>query len=398
MNVQLRPQGAAPAANRPASASKPAIADCDIHPAQRGPGDLDPWLARRWRDHAAQYGTLRRLGMHKGPAYPKSQPDASRRDAYPPEGGRQGSSPSFLASHHLDANNIVLGILNPLASGEGVSNPDHSAALCRAVNHWQEEVWLGDPRLRASIVVPYEFPDAAAAEIEFWAGRKGFVQVLVLSRTAEPLGNRRYWRMFAAAAAANLPVAVHAFGYGGAPITSTGWPSYYIEEMTGHAQSCQAGLSSMLVEGVFERFPALRVVMVEAGFAWAPALAWRLDKVWRTLRAETPHLTQAPSETMLRHVWWTTQPMEEPEPREHLLDTIGWMGWDRLLFATDYPHWDFDDPAHALPLPITPEQRQAFFLENARALYGVDALGDAPVSHDAGSGAAVAPGASGAAP
>jgi predicted TIM-barrel fold metal-dependent hydrolase len=312
--------------------------------------------------------------MHKGPAYPKSQPDASRRDAYPPEGGRQGSSPSFMAEQLLDANNVVLGILNPLASGEGVANPDYSAALCRAVNHWQEEVWLAaDSRLRASIVVPYEFADAAAAEIEYWAGRKDFVQVLVLSRTAEPLGNRRYWKMFAAAEAAGLPVGVHAFGYGGAPITSTGWPSYYIEEMTGHAQSCQAGLTSMLVEGVFERFPALRVVMVEAGFAWAPSLAWRLDKVWKTLRAETPHLKQSPSEYMRQHVWWTTQPMEEPDPREHLLDTIEWMGWDRLLFATDYPHWDFDDPAHALPFKITDAQRQQFFLGNARALYGVDA-------------------------
>ena len=74
---------------------------------------------------------------------------------------------------------------------------------------------------------------------------------------------------------------------------------------------------------------------------------------------------------MRRHVWWTTQPMEEPDPREHLLDTIGWMGWDRLLFATDYPHWDFDDPAHALPLKVTPEQRQRFFQGNARALYGI---------------------------
>ncbi len=100
--------------------------------------------------------------------------------------------------------------------------------------------------------------------------------------------------------------------------------------------------------------------MVEAGFAWAPPLAWRLDKAWKTLRAETPHLKQLPSEYMRRHVWWTTQPMEEPEPREHLLDTINWMGWDRLLFATDYPHWDFDDPAHALPLRITDAQRQRF--------------------------------------
>jgi len=368
MNAQIKPE-----AQPLASSAKLGIADCDIHPAPRSPKDLDQWLDPKWRDYASQYGLLRRLGMHKGPAYPKSQPDASRRDAYPPEGGRQGSSPSFMAAQHLDPNNIALGILNPLLSGEGAMNPDFSAALCRAVNHWQEEVWLAaDSRLKGSIVVPYEFADAAVAEIEFWSERNAdFRQVLLLSRTAEPLGNRRYWKMYEAAARARLPVSVHAFGYGGQPISSSGWPSYYIEEMTGHAQSCQAGLTSMLIEGIFERIPDLRVIMVEAGFAWAPPLAWRLDKTWSTLRAETPHLKQKPSDYMRRHVWWTTQPMEEPEPREQLLDTIGWIGWDRLLFATDYPHWDFDNPAYALPLKTTDMQRRQFFFENARSVYGI---------------------------
>jgi predicted TIM-barrel fold metal-dependent hydrolase len=356
------------------AASRVAIADCDIHPAQRTPHDLDPYLPLRWRGHIAEFGAGRRLGMQKGPAYPKSQPDASRRDALPPEGGRQGSSLSFMQAQHLDANNVVLGILNPLNAGQGVSNPDLSAALCHAINQWQVAEWTGkDARLKASIVVPYEYADAAVAEIRHWAGHGDFVQVLLLSRTAEPLGNRRYWPIFEAAAEAGLPVAVHAFGYGGAPITSTGWPSYYIEEMTGHAQSSQAGLSSMVLEGIFERFPTLKVIQVEAGFAWAPSLAWRLDKVWQKLRAETPHLRKPPSEYLRTQVWWTTQPMEEPEPRENLLDTIHWMGWDRLLFATDYPHWDYDDPAYALPLRISEEQRGAFFLNNARAVYGLAA-------------------------
>ncbi len=368
MNVQSL------SASAKAAASRVAIADCDIHPAQRTPHDLDPFLPRRWQEHAAAFGAIRRMGMASGPAYPKSQPNASRRDALPPEGGRQGSSLAFMQAQHLDPNNVVLGVLNPLNSGQGVSNPDLSAALCHAINQWQVAEWTSkDSRLKASVVVPYEYADVAAAEIRHWAGHKDFVQVLLLSRTAEPLGNRRYWPIYQAAAEAGLPVAVHAFGYGGAPITSTGWPSHYIEEMTGHAQSSQAGLSSMVLEGVFERFPTLRVLMVEAGFAWAPSLAWRLDKVWQTLRAETPHLKRPPSEYLRQQVWWTTQPMEEPEPREHLLDTMGWMGWDRLLFATDYPHWDFDDPAYALPLRIIETQRSAFFLGNARAVYGLTA-------------------------
>jgi uncharacterized protein len=48
----------------------------------------------------------------------------------------------------------------------------------------------------------------------------------------------------------------------------------------------QAGLlASLVIEGVFERFPLLKVVMVESGFAWVPAFAWRLDKTWKALRA-----------------------------------------------------------------------------------------------------------------
>ncbi|HEY6431753.1 MAG TPA: amidohydrolase family protein, partial [Acetobacteraceae bacterium] len=76
-----------------------------------------------------------------------------------------------------------------------------------------------------------------------------------------------------------------------------------------------------------------------------------------------------PSEYLREHVWLTTQPMEEPEPWTHLLDIIEWIGWDRLLFATDYPHWDYDSPAQCLPLPISREQRSRLFHDNARALF-----------------------------
>ena len=364
MNVLVQPQRAKPATSRLA------IADCDIHPVRRTPDEFDPWLPQRWRDYMAEYGIPRRIGMQAGPAYPKSQPDAARRDAVPPEGGRPGSSLAFMQQQHLDPNNVALGILNPLQSGQGIANPELCAAMCHASNAWQVERWTSqDSRLRASVVVPYEFGEAAASEIRLWAGHKDFVQVLVLSRTGEPLGNRRYWPIYEAAVEAKLPVAVHAFGYGGEPVTSSGWPSHYIEEMAGHAQSCQAALASLVFEGVFERFPTLKIVMTEAGFAWAPTFMWRLDKIWSGLRSETPHLKMKPSEYLKRNVWWTTQPMEEPEPREHLLDTIRWMGWDKLLFATDYPHWDYDDPALALPLRISQEERQAFFHDNALAVY-----------------------------
>jgi predicted TIM-barrel fold metal-dependent hydrolase len=76
-----------------------------------------------------------------------------------------------------------------------------------------------------------------------------------------------------------------------------------------------------------------------------------------------------PSDYFRRQIWLTTQPMEEPIHREHVLDTIEWLGWDRLLFATDYPHWDYDDPAQVLPMPVDETKRRDFFLNNAVRLY-----------------------------
>jgi predicted TIM-barrel fold metal-dependent hydrolase len=61
--------------------------------------------------------------------------------------------------------------------------------------------------------------------------------------------------------------------------------------------------------------------------------------------------------------------MEETERPEHLIDVMNWVGWDRFLFASDYPHWDFDDPLTALPPSLTEERRHGIFSGNARALY-----------------------------
>ncbi len=62
------------------------------------------------------------------------------------------------------------------------------------------------------------------------------------------------------------------------------------------------------------------------------------------MRDEVPHLKRPPSEYIREQMWFTTQPMDEPERPEDLRAILDWIGWDRLLFATDYPHWDMDNP------------------------------------------------------
>jgi uncharacterized protein len=122
-------------------------------------------------------------------------------------------------------------------------------------------------------------------------------------------------------------------------------------------------------EGVFERFPKLKVVLIEGGFAWMPALCWRMDKHWERMRAETPQLKRPPSDYVRAQCWFTTQPIEEPDDPAHLAEVIDWIGWDRLMFSSDYPHWDFDDPRQVFGFQLTAEQKAKVFRDNAKALY-----------------------------
>ncbi|MCS6890823.1 MAG: amidohydrolase family protein [Rhodovarius sp.] len=358
------------APGRPAAATLGLI-DVDIHPRLASWSDLHPWLSAEHRMRLAVYGTRPRHGYVKGPPYHKAQPLACRRDAWPPGGGTPASDPDFLRAQHLDHFGIDIGILNPLSQGQGERNNAFSAALCHATNEWQLAHWVArDPRLRASVTIPYEDPQASAAEIRLRGGDARFAHVLMMSRTAQPAGHPHYWPIYEAAAEVGLPVAFHAFGYSGHTMTNAGWPSYYIEEVSEHATSCQNLLTSLIVEGVFVRFPSLRVVLIECGFAWLPSLGWRLDALWPTLRDEVPHLAELPSETIRRHVWVSTQPIEEPDRPEQLVEIMGWIGWDRILYASDYPHWDFDDPRFAIPAYLGEERRAAIYGGNARALYG----------------------------
>jgi predicted TIM-barrel fold metal-dependent hydrolase len=84
-----------------------------------------------------------------------------------------------------------------------------------------------------------------------------------------------------------------------------------------------------------------------------------------------PECKRPPSHYVKEHIWFTTQPVEEPERDEHLRDTLNWIGWDRIMFATDYPHWDYDDPASAFKIRMTEQERSMIYRENACSLYGL---------------------------
>ncbi len=349
------------------------IIDVDIHP-KSSLEDLKPYLSTRWWNHVQTYGARTRQGFLKGFPYPKSQPIASRRDSWPPGGGLPASDLGFMKKQYLDAYPIEYAIMNPLSpTGQGDQNEEFSIAMAHAANEFQLAGWNArDPRLLASVVVPFEDGEASRAEIRKRAGDRRFAHVLLKTRTNDLLGKKKYWPIYEAAIEAGLPIGVHVFGTSGRAASNTGWPSFYIEDMTEHSSCCQAQVASLILEGVFERYKDLKFVMIEAGFGWMPSLGWRMDNNWKRLKDEVPHLRKAPSEYMREQIWISTQPMEEAEEPEHLIECMDWVGWDRIMFSSDYPHWDFDDPLVALPPSLDAERRAMVFSENARALYRLD--------------------------
>jgi predicted TIM-barrel fold metal-dependent hydrolase len=350
---------------------KPVVIDCDIHNAMPSDEVLYKYLPARWRRHHELFG----LRGHYGGHYPRAMPNAARHDAWPPSGLPPGADLDFMRAQLLDAWNMEYGILNPLFGAGGQVNLAYGAALAGAINDWQIADWLEpEPRLRASLVVAYEDGELAAAEIDRVGDHPGFVQVLLIARTQEPLGRRKYWKLYEAAVRHGLPIGIHFGGTGGGPLTGAGWPSHYIEDHGGMPQAFQAQVISLVCEGVFEHFPELKFVLIEGGFAWLPPLAWRLERSWRLLKEEVPYLRRTPLEVIHEHFWLTTQPMEEPPQRRFFRQLLDHLQMDdRLMFATDYPHWDFDAPDRAFPVELEPELRHKVMLGNARALYGLEA-------------------------
>ena len=94
---------------------------------------------------------------------------------------------------------------------------------------------------------------------------------------------------------------------------------------------------------------------------------------WSLLRSEVPHVKRPPSEYVREHLYLTTQPVEEPHKPEYfsqMLEQYGDMT-SHILFASDYPHWDSDNPDMALPPFVPKDVLEGIYFDNARRLYGL---------------------------
>lgn len=344
------------------------IIDTDVHNTLKSHMELVPFLKEPWKSRMITQG------LYLAQSYPNPY-GVFRKDAYPPSGTKPGSDPDYLLKQLVEAYDIEYALLNgeEIMHVSAIPDPDYAAAIASAYNDHLIENWLSKiKKFKGSLVVTTQDPHLAAREIDRLGSHPDIVQVIMTSGARMPYGQRFYHPIYEAAERNGLVVAIHPGSEGcgmNNPPTPAGYPSNYLQWHTSLSQNFMAHLISLVCDGVFEKFPNLKFVLIEGGIAWLPHLMWRLDKNFKALRAQAPWLKRMPSEYIRDHCYLTTQPIEEPENFKHLEQIFDMIDGDHIImFSSDYPHWDQDEPTEVLKrLPL--ESKKRIFYENAKNLY-----------------------------
>jgi predicted TIM-barrel fold metal-dependent hydrolase len=344
------------------------VVDCAFHPLAANTDDVLQYLDHPWKGRGIAYG-FQKGAYH--PPIPRFAPDAQQPDGV----GLPASDPDYVTEHYLEPAGIEFAILIPLTFGL-VPEVRFESALVAATNRWLMEHWLdadaNHGQFKGSIRVNVRDVRGALAEIERWADHPQVVQVTVPLEAHVPYGQEMYFPIWESAAAHGLPVAFHSDGWAGAqlPPTGAGYPSYFIEVHVQQPLLSLVHLGSMVVEGVLDRLPDLKLVLADGAFALVEPVMWRVDRAWRSLRFETPWIETLPSGYVHDHVRIVLHKADLPADRQQtttLLEALGVP--NMLMYGSNYPFWDLLDVPSATA--VLPEETLDDILRgNAMALYG----------------------------
>ena len=253
------------------------------------------------------------------------------------------------------------------AAPAGERNVEFGAAMATAVNEWQLAHWCDpDPRLLGAIQVNIEWTEAAIAEIEKRAGDRRFAQVNIPPRGLEPLGPPPLLADPGGLRGQRLPGVAASRRHQRPRLDrrrlAVVLPRGASVLRADHADpGHQPGLRRRVrANPQPEDRPGRGRLRLAAGVVLAPGQALEAPE-GRGAASEA-----SPSEYVHEHIWVTTQPIEEPERPQDMLSTLEWIGPDRVMFSTDYPHWDQDDPRYAFKIPLPDDWKRKIYRDNAK--------------------------------
>ena len=247
-------------------------------------------------------------------------------------------------------------------------------ALSRAYNRWLcEEVLPHEPRIKSSLYLPINDPEATYQMVKDFGGKKGVIGFTICSPHYKAVYDNAYMKSYALIEEMGLPLVFHgAFAWGGDQSMAL-CNRFLAVHALGFSWFNILHCTNWLCNGMPERFPKLKTIWVESGLAWIPFLMQRLDNEWMMRSSEVPLLKKRPSDYM-REMYYSTQPMEMVHNREALELTFKMINAEtQLMYASDYPHWDMDLPSTIYDLPFLSEQAKRNILGgNAKKVFNLD--------------------------
>ena len=355
------------------------VVDCDVH-VHESPGELAPYCDMPWRKALENVADVEEYYLD----IPGFSPGMTWYEARFPSGheGRRMVHSAEQMREELDEIHVDIGVLFPdhLLKLAMITQAEYAAALARAYNAWLLEKWCSQEKgLLGCIIACPQDPGDAAREIRRYAREPGMVGVYLPCAGLDPLwGHRRYDPIYEAAQETDLPVLLHSVTvvHPVFPFNLHVFETEFGRHICGHTFSIMANLVHMISAGVPVRYPDLRIACTEVGISWVPFLMNRMDKEYLERRREIPILEERPSHYM-KKFYYATQPVEEPENLRDLVTLMElYDGEDRTIFASDWPHHDFDHPSKVHQIPFSSEVRRKVFGENALRLFKIDAQGN----------------------
>lgn len=217
--------------------------------------------------------------------------------------------------------------------------------VAQAYNDWLADFCSVSPhRLKGVALVALQEIDAAVKEARRAVEQLGHFAIMLPTNVRDQdIGGREFWPFYEEAERLGVPLALHG-GTRMAERMHGRFGSFISVHTVAFPFECMAAVTGLMFSGVPEVFPALRFAALEAGCGWLPYLVDRMDEEFEKRGArEAPLLKRKPSEYFNNGQFYVTFEMEE----RMLPYVIQRLGADKLLFSSDYPHWDTDWP-HAV--------------------------------------------------
>lgn len=267
---------------------------------------------------------------------------------------------------------IDVAVLFPTSSFavNGFMEREYAVAYARAYNDYAAEVCKHSPRLKAVGLVALQDPEAAVAEANRAVTKLGLCSIAVATQgTKEHLGSKSFWPLYEEMQRLNVPLSVHNRREG--PAGDKRFDSFIFMHTIGRPVETVIQFAGLMYAGVPEKFPKLRISFLECGVGWAPYWIERMDEEWEKRgKIESPLCKLKPSEYIAQGNWFFAF-----EPEEKTLPfAIEHIGDDKIIFASDYPHWDGMFPYVTKTIrerkDISEQAKKRILGENAKRLYG----------------------------